>query len=89
MWNCRGAGSSRFFRHLKFLLHVNKPSVLILVETKIPSLKIHSMFCKTLFDSFATSEARGFAGGIWVLWNAGEFDIELIGTDDQIPNLVV
>lgn len=47
------------------------------------------MFCQSFFDSFAVSEARGFAGGIWVLWNAGQYDIELIGTDDQALHLVV
>lgn len=42
-----------------------------------------------MFDTFVVSEARGFAGGIWVLWNSGEYTIEPIGIDAQVLNLVV
>lgn len=66
MWNFRGAVSSRFRRHLKFLLSVNNPSFLILVETRVSSSCIGSLLRKSALDSYFALEACGFANGISV-----------------------
>ena len=34
LWNIRGAGSNEFVPHLKSLLHMHNPGIVILLETK-------------------------------------------------------
>lgn len=52
VWNCRGANSSSFFRHLIDLVKLNKPDILILVETRCSSLMIDRIYRKSYFNCY-------------------------------------
>lgn len=83
-WNCRGAGSNYAIRHLFLLLQKYNPNILILFETRVPSTKIQLILAKCPLDSFVVTEAVGFFGGIWVLWNSSVVDLELVARDEQV-----
>lgn len=65
-WNCRGASSRKFAQHLKELIHVNKPDILILIETHCSSTVVENIYRYAYFNHGITSEACDFVGGIWV-----------------------
>lgn len=50
---------------------------------------IDDILKRSCFSNYLASEATGFAGGIWILWNASVVNIELISMDDQFINVVV
>lgn len=89
-WNCRGAHSARFHRHMRELTRLHKPSVLILLETKTQSSQSISSICKySNLLQFTCAEAHGYAGGIWVLWDPHFVDLEVVSIDDQIITAIV
>lgn len=88
-WNCRGAGSSCAMRHLFLLLRKHCPDILILLETRFSSATLESILPKSRMDSFVVSEAVGFVGGIWVLWNSSVVRLDLVATEDQVLTLFV
>lgn len=66
-WNCMGAGSEDFHYALQDIIPTHNPSILILVETKIPSGRLDKFFKANKFYCMICFEAQEFAGGIWVL----------------------
>lgn len=89
VWNCRGVGSRCAIQHLLLLLRSNNPDILILEETRVQSTYITNFISKTNFDAYLVVEARGFSGGIWVLWDSSKVHLEPISFDDQIMNILV
>lgn len=64
-WNCRGARSALFHKHLKDLLSSYKPSVLALFETKVHSSVSIPHICKySCLTKLICTDAQGFVGGI-------------------------
>lgn len=60
-----------------------------MVETRVPSITLHAILHRLNFTNSVVSEARGFAGGIWVFWNSSEVLVNVITVDDQIINMFV
>lgn len=84
-WNCRGAKSALFHRHLKTLVGMHKPNMLALLETKVHSDKSISRICNySSLNRFVCVEAQGFSSGIWLLWDDSSIDFEVVVVDHQI-----
>lgn len=88
-WNCRGADSQAFLRHLKLLINRYKSNILVLIETRVNSLFADKIVDITNFSDKIVVEAVRFLGGIWVLWNGSKIHLEVVSLDDQIINLLV
>lgn len=73
---------------MQFIQKYN-PTILILVETHVPSCFVNSIFEKSYFIDFVESEAYNFARGVWILWDVLAVQVKTISVDDQIINLVV
>ncbi|KAG8472266.1 hypothetical protein CXB51_034472 [Gossypium anomalum] len=68
VWNCQGAGHPKFHRFLKEYLRDFDPDIVILVETRVSGRKADCVVGKIGLPYSYRIEARGFAGGIWVMW---------------------
>lgn len=88
-WNCRGASSRAFLRHLRDLLTVHKPDILILLETRCVTDVVQEIFKFSALTDSIVSEAHGFAGGIWILWNRDKLHLEPLAVHDQIVSVLV
>lgn len=76
-WNCRGAKSGDFLRELKEFQKVYKPVIIVLIELKISGIEAHTV-CRRIGKShWFRSEATGFSGGIWLLWNDNDISVSL------------
>ncbi|XVF28490.1 hypothetical protein REPUB_Repub15cG0033500 [Reevesia pubescens] len=65
-----GAGSLDFLRHVRELIRAHRVNILIIVEPRISGSNADRVIRKLKFDGVAKVDARGFSGGIWVLWKA-------------------
>lgn len=83
-WNCRDVGSKVALQHLLISLRTHVPNILILCETQVPSTTIQRILNKSHLDKFIVSEALGFIGGIWMLWNNSTMELELVAMDNQV-----
>lgn len=89
LWNCRGAGSQGFFRHLKEVVRNYQPTILCLVETRTNSNKACRVLRSFHFTNMAVVENRGFRGGIWCFWDANQIAIQVINYNTQYLNLAI
>jgi len=88
-WNVRGAASKSFRRNTKELLLTYKHSIFIVVEPRISGEKADKMIKSLGFQHFTKSDARGFFGGIWVLWNESIGTVTVLSTTPQIITLLI
>jgi len=68
-WNVRGAASKSFIRNTKNLIATYKPCVLIIAEPRISGDNANRKIRSLGFQHFVKTDACGFSGGIWILWN--------------------
>ncbi|KAJ8440029.1 hypothetical protein Cgig2_020517 [Carnegiea gigantea] len=88
-WNVQGAGSCEFLYTLKEFIRKYSPKVLMLVETKISGNTVDTVCNKLKFDGRFRVEANGFSGGIWVLWNKEETQLNIVTLSEQYVTMQV
>ncbi|XVE96968.1 hypothetical protein REPUB_Repub02eG0269900 [Reevesia pubescens] len=88
-WNSRGAGSSSFLSHARELITMHRPSIAIFVEPRISGVKADKMISRLRFDFSTKVDARGFSGGIWVLWNSVVGQVQVMKKSDQYITLFI
>lgn len=87
VWNCRGAGSADTSRAIIRLVRDHSPHILVLTETRVPSTRAKNIIKRTQFTNIAAVEARGFAGGIWCLWDDTTIKVKVLSYTAQILNI--
>jgi exonuclease III len=80
-WNCRGAQGLNFRRALNNFCRNNKVDVVALQETRCSGIVARKAIKRLGFKNHIVSEAHGFSGGIWLLWNRQDVQFEVIQND--------
>lgn len=76
-WNCRGASSGQFLRSMKELMRIHHPHILVILEPKTSGLEADEACHRIGKKDWVRSEARGFSGGIWILWDRLEINLQV------------
>ncbi|KAI7990425.1 hypothetical protein LOK49_LG12G02459 [Camellia lanceoleosa] len=77
LWNCRGAGNDRFKRNMRDIVRLHKPSMIILLETKV-ELNTMGMYFNHLGFMVSTHvDPIGRNGGIWMLWDPSQANVRV------------
>ncbi|OIT27325.1 hypothetical protein A4A49_64404, partial [Nicotiana attenuata] len=80
-WNCRGAGNTDFRRAFRSMFDYHKPSVVALLETRLSD---HHVIMEDFgFSGLAQVAAQGNSGGMALMWNSDEVNVDQIGGTDQ------
>lgn len=71
-------GGREFACELKEILRVHRPALVILLEPRINGDSANAV-CRRMLGKtrWVRSEATGFSGGVWMLWDKDEFSLEL------------
>ena len=75
IWNCRGASKPSFQKRVKEMVQKYNPDILVVIETRVGVNRAREITERLPFDGVIRSDAVGFTGGIWVLWNSGKVDV--------------
>ena len=75
IWNCRGASKPSFQKRVKEMVQKYNPDILVVIETRVGVNRAREITERLPFDGAIRSNAVGFAGGIWVLWNSERVDV--------------
>lgn len=86
-WNARGALGKIFARALKEYVHFNNPDVIASKEPRCSGEKANRIIRNLGFQNSLIVEARGYSGGIWILWNDDIININRILDDDQFQHV--
>ncbi|KAK7835125.1 hypothetical protein CFP56_023809 [Quercus suber] len=83
IWNCRGASKPSFQKRVKELVHNHNPAILVVMETRVGGNRAREITESLPFDEAIRSDAIGFAGGVWVLWNSDRVDVAHLASTEQ------
>ncbi|CAL1384250.1 unnamed protein product [Linum trigynum] len=78
-WNCRGAKHLKFCPTFDFYKSTHKPNIVCIVEPRVSRKDAIDIISTLGFDSCEISDASGFSGGIWALWNKS--DVQMSNTE--------
>ncbi|XP_028094913.1 uncharacterized protein LOC114294916 [Camellia sinensis] len=84
IWNCRGAGNKVFRRTMKELEKIHRPSIIVLMETKIELSLMGSFFNKLGFTTSSHVDPVGRSVGIWVLWDPFKATVKALEVNAQV-----
>lgn len=88
-WNCCGARSPQFLWNARELIKTFRPSIFLILEPPISS-SAADVVCRRLGRrEWVRSEAKGFSGGIWVLWNREEVNLRVIHVEKHFVHMIV
>lgn len=88
-WNCRGARSPQFLRNARELIRTFRPFIFLILEPQISSTAA-DVVCRRLGSrDWVRSEAEGFSGGIWVLWNREEVNLKVVHVEKHSVHVIV
>lgn len=86
--NCQGCAHPRFYRYLKEYTREFNLNMFALLETRVSGLKADWVVRKTGFEFSHRIEARGYLGGVWLLWNE-PFVVEIVSNNSQFLHVKV
>ena len=75
IWNCRGASKPSFQKHVREMVQKYNSDILVVMETCVGVNRAREIIERLPFDRAIRSDAIGFVGGIWVLWNSERVDV--------------
>ncbi|XP_028071304.1 uncharacterized protein LOC114273709 [Camellia sinensis] len=84
VWNCRGAGNKIFRRTMKELVKIHKPSIIVLMETKVGFNSMGMFFNKMNFTASTHIDPTDRRGGIWVIWDPVQVTVRAFEANDQV-----
>ena len=83
IWNCRGALKPSFKIRVGELVRSHNPAILVVMETRVRGDRAREITDSLPFDGAFHTETIGYAGGLWVLWNADMVDMALLSSTEQ------
>ena len=83
IWNCRGALKPSFKKRVGDLVQNHNPAILVVMETRVGGDRAREITNLLPFDGAIHTDTIGYAGGLWVLWNADRVEIALLSRTEQ------
>ncbi|KAJ4823081.1 hypothetical protein Tsubulata_009607 [Turnera subulata] len=84
-----GAGGEKFRRAFRDLVFTHRPSLVVLVETKVKFEVASGVIRSCGFDASVVSEVAGRSGGIWVCWRQYAARVSVLVTRAQFVHVRV
>jgi len=81
-WNCRGARKPAFKNHVRELVRIHDPVILIVMETRVGGVRAKEITDELPFDRAIHTDTIGFAGGLWLMWNEDRVDISQLANTE-------
>ncbi|XP_058775146.1 uncharacterized protein LOC131649401 [Vicia villosa] len=83
LWYCRGAANKAFFRYCKQYVDANKPTMVVVMETRCNPTNLVKAFNNMGFDKHLVEENNGYVGGIVLAWEISFMTVELLSRNSQ------
>lgn len=81
--------SKKFEREMRKMMREYNPVIIILSEPKISGEAADKVCGKLEKKRWVRSEASGFNGGVWILWNEEEVSLKLLAAQRSFSHMEV
>lgn len=88
VWNCQGCANPRFDRYLREHAREYSLDLVALLDTRVSKHKADMVVKKSGFKSSRRIEAKGYSGGIWLLWS-DSYEVEVVLNHAQLMHIKV
>ncbi|XP_061354076.1 uncharacterized protein LOC133298753 [Gastrolobium bilobum] len=88
-WNCRGAAKKQFKSTFSRFRRKFGVGVAAILEPRVSGNKALNIIRRLGFSNFIISDAIGYSGGIWVVWDPGDVNVTLIRKQNQFIHVWV
>ncbi|OMO57267.1 hypothetical protein COLO4_35459 [Corchorus olitorius] len=78
VYNATGAGNETFSEYLASHYFGENPHLTIVTETRLSGIESRKARENLIFEQSHSLDASGFCGGLWLLWNNSEAEVEII-----------
>ncbi|XP_061336881.1 uncharacterized protein LOC133283962 [Gastrolobium bilobum] len=82
-WNCRGAAKKKFKGTFTRFRKKHRVGVAAILEPRVSGKKAISIIRSLGYTNYIVADAKGFTGGIWIVWNSIDVQISLQILHDQ------
>ncbi|XP_075641836.1 uncharacterized protein LOC142613385 isoform X2 [Castanea sativa] len=89
IWNCRGALKPSFQNRVRELVQFHNPAILVVMKTRVGGNRAREIIDRLPFDGAIRTDAIGFAGGLWVLWNSDRVDVSHLSSTEQEIHITI
>lgn len=89
VWNCRGTASKGFAGLIKDMKRDYSTSFIALLETHTSGNVAKRIVRRIGFENHFIKDARGQAGGIWLLWDSNFWNIKVLKESNQMVHVEV
>ncbi|OMO96408.1 hypothetical protein CCACVL1_04974 [Corchorus capsularis] len=76
--NARGAGNTDFPEYIAHHYYNQRPHMTIFTETRLSGKNAKKIRNSLAFDRSVSLDASGFSGGLWLLWNQDDSDVNVL-----------
>ncbi|KAK4269266.1 hypothetical protein QN277_022450 [Acacia crassicarpa] len=83
IWNSRGAANRGFATVLKDLKFRYKLDIVVILEPRISGPQAERVIKGWGFNNWVRMESVGFTGGIWIVWERKDLEVEVIVKKEQ------
>lgn len=88
-WNVRGALGRSFGQTFHLLVVSHKPDLVVVQEPRCSGSRARLTIRKLGFKHSIVSEARGYSGGIWIMWNSDDLLVKDLLVHEQFIHVEV
>lgn len=88
-WNCQGAGNAKFKRNFREFVRIHRPTVVYLLETRVSQDRAREIAPTLGFSRYEIAPTDGMSGGVWMLWNEEDVNVEIVLIEDQGIHAVI
>ena len=88
-WNVQGAKKSHFQQEVGFINRTIKPDILILLETMVNECNAAHIVKSLGYQFYETISPHNHAGGIWLLWNTDDVEVNVIAKEARALHCLV
>ena len=83
IWNCKGVMKPSFKKCVSKLVQSHSPAILVVMETRVERARAREITDSLPFDEAFYTETIGYAGGLWILWNANRVELVVLSSTEQ------
>ncbi|KAF5180039.1 hypothetical protein FRX31_030374 [Thalictrum thalictroides] len=89
VWNYRGAKRRAFHETVDFMKYLYRPNIFIFLDTMLSCEEAEDLTVRIRFSHYYAIAPEGFSGGIWMIWNETNCDVQCLLLSERSIHAII